>query len=269
MIGGVFEILFFPFRRFSPWVAMIFFSFLTGMFMLFVFKKTSNQKGIREVKNRIKAHLLEIRLFKDNLAVSLKAQANILRCNMKYIGYSFRPMLVMILPLILILIQLQFWFGYAPLDPGRPALLKVELAEGRDPVELPVVLRPSSGLEIETLPVRIRDVGEIDWRFSGTEEGIHTFTLVIGEETIEKKVFVGQKHLTRISPVRTGKGFLQELLYPVEPPIRGSSAVRSVEIQYPPGRMDLFGWKIHWLVVFFVLSIAFGFAFKGVLKVEI
>jgi hypothetical protein len=33
--------------------------------------------------------------------------------------------------------------------------------------------------------------------------------------------------------------------------------------------MDLFGRHLHWLVVYFVLSIIFGFAFKGVFKVEI
>ena len=33
--------------------------------------------------------------------------------------------------------------------------------------------------------------------------------------------------------------------------------------------MPVFGWNIHWLVYFFVLSLAFGFAFKGVFGVQI
>jgi hypothetical protein len=33
--------------------------------------------------------------------------------------------------------------------------------------------------------------------------------------------------------------------------------------------MNLSGWHIHWLVVYFALSIILGFGFKGVFKVEI
>lgn len=42
---------------------MIFLSLLTVL-MLFIYKKTSNQSGIKEAKNLIKGYLLEIRLFK-------------------------------------------------------------------------------------------------------------------------------------------------------------------------------------------------------------
>ena len=33
--------------------------------------------------------------------------------------------------------------------------------------------------------------------------------------------------------------------------------------------MSLFGLHIHWLIVYFILSIAFGYGFKGLFKVEI
>ena len=54
-------------------------SLLTALLMLFVFQLTSNQAGIRRAKDRIKAHLLELRLFKDNMRVTLWAQGGILR----------------------------------------------------------------------------------------------------------------------------------------------------------------------------------------------
>ena len=58
-------------------------------------------------------------------------------------------------------------------------------------------------------------------------------------------------------------------MYPAEPPIKSQIPVESIEIRYPTKSMDLFGWKIHWIIVYFVLSIVFGFAFKGVFKVQI
>ena len=40
-------------------------------------------------------------------------------------------------------------------------------------------------------------------------------------------------------------------------------------ILYPPLALELFGWSFNWLVLFLILSLAFGFAFKGLLGVEI
>ena len=267
--GKLFDVLFLPFRGMSPWIGMILISFLTGLLMLFVFKWTSNQAGIQKVKNRIKAHLLELRLFKDSLSQSLRSQGNILRCNLRYISYSAKPMLVMIVPLILILIQLNFWFGYESLIPNESAILKIKLAEDQNLLETQIAVQPSSGLVMETLPLRIEESQEINWRFSATQAGIQQFLVTINGETITKKVSVAQKPLSKISPLKTSTKFLDQVMYPAESPIKSQIPVDSIEVQYPAKSMDLFGWKIHWIIVYFVLSIIFGFVFKGVFKVQI
>jgi uncharacterized membrane protein (DUF106 family) len=267
--GKIFDVLFLPFRSMSPWVGMILISFLTGLLMLFVFKWTSNQEGIQKVKNRIKAHLLELRLFKDSLSQSLRSQGNILRCNLKYISYSVKPMLVMIIPLVLILIQLNFWFGFESLSPNESVLLKIKLAEDQNPLETQIAVQPSSGLVMETPPLRIEESHEINWRFSATEKGNQQFIITIDGESITKHVSVSQKPLTKISPLKTGKKFLDQVMYPTESPINENLPVEAIEIQYPTKSMSLFGWKLHWIIVYFALSIIFGFAFKGAFKVQV
>ena len=152
ILGKIFEIFFLPFINLGPWPAMISVALLTGLLMLFIFKHTSNQAGIRQVKNRIKAHLLELRLFKDSLSVSMKAQGQIVRANFKYMGYSLKPLLVMFIPLILILIQLNFWFAYDSLHSGQTALLKVKFEENISLMDTPVEISASEGVIIETPP---------------------------------------------------------------------------------------------------------------------
>ncbi len=267
--GKIFDILFLPFRSLSPWYGMIFISFLTGLFMLFVFRYTSNQQGIRKVKNLIKAHLLELRLFKDSFATSLKAQGSILRCNLRYIGFSARPMLVMIIPLVLIIIQLNLWFGYHSLSPGEKAILEVILKDGFDPLEVSLSLKQSPGIEVETPPLRIEEEREIDWRFRAKEKGIHDIVLVSEGTEVHKRIAINQKILSKISPVKVGKNFFAQALNPGEPPLPSSSPLESVKVIYPSKNMNFFGWGIHWLIVYFVLAIIFGFALKGVFKVEI
>jgi len=267
--GKLFDILFLPFRSMSPWIAMILISFLTGLLMLFVFKWTSNQKGIQKVKNKIKAHLLELRLFKDSLGQSLRSQGNILKSNLRYISFSLKPMLVMIVPLILILVQLNFWFGYESLQLNESAILKIKLTEDQNPLETQITIQPSSGLVMETPPLRIEESREINWRFAATQEGNQRFDVTIDGATVSKLVSVAQKPLSKISPLKPGKRFLDQVLYPTEAPVDGRIPIQKIEIQYPAKNMNLFGWGIHWIIVYFVLSIIFGFAFKGVFKVQI
>jgi len=269
VFGKIFEFIFFPFKNLSPWIGMILISFLTGLLMLLIFRYTSNQEGIRKVKNKIKAHLLELRLFKDSLALSLKAQGNILRYNLKYIGYSGKPLLVMIIPLILILIQLNFWFGYQSLKEGEETILKVKLKEDQNILDLNLKLEPPPSLTIETPPLRIEEEKEINWRLRAREKGLHVLNLRINGQSFIKKVAVAQKPLTKISPLKVQRNFIDELFNPGETPLSKKLPVKSIEVKYPAKHMYLFGWGIHWLIVYFALSIIFGFAFKGVFKVEI
>jgi hypothetical protein len=260
----------------NPWVGMILISFLTALLMLFVFRFTSNQEGIRRVKNKIKAHLLELRLFKDSLSLSFKAQGNILRNNLKYISYSAKPLLVMIIPLILILIQLNLWFGYEALTPGQEIILKVKLEEGRNPLDLDLVLEPSTGFDIQTLPLRIEEEREINWRLKAREKGVHDLAFIVNGQRLTKKVTVDQRPLSKISPLKVRRSFINELINPGESPFPGDLPIKTIEVNYPAKDMNLFGWNIPWLlgippwlIVYFALSIILGFVFKGIFKVEI
>jgi uncharacterized membrane protein (DUF106 family) len=269
VLDKFFDIMFLPFRNMSPWVGMLLISLLTSFLMLFIFRRTSNQAGIKKAKSLIKAHLLELRLFPDDMRVQFRAQGRILLANFKYIGHNSKPMLVMIVPVLLILIQLNLWFGARSLKPGESAILKVKLSGDRFPSEVAVNVEPSPQIVIETPPLRIEDEAEIDWRVKAKETGLGRLTLVAGGETIVKDVAVGAKPLTRISTIRVGRSVLDQVFNPGERPLPSGSLVRSVELKYPAARMGLFGWRLHWLVVYFVLSIIFGFAFKGIFKVEI
>jgi uncharacterized membrane protein (DUF106 family) len=269
VLNKLFEILFFPFQNLNPWFGMLFISLLTGLLMLYVFKLTSDQEGIKKTKNKIKAHLLELRLYKDDLRTSFKSQGNILLSNLRYMKYSIKPLLVMIIPIILILIQLNFWFGYDSLKTEEQALLKIKLSEGYVPQEFEVHIKTPDSIIIETAPLRINEENEIDWRFSATKKGIHELQIQAGGNSISKTVSVEQKPLSQISPVKKRKSFFSQLLYPAEKPIQKNSPIKSVEITYPSSGLYLFGIKIHWIIAFFILSIIFGFSLKGLFRVEI
>ena len=54
-------------KNWSAWIDVIFWSVAGGIVALLVYKYCSNQKGIEKAKGDIKVHLLEVRLFKDDI----------------------------------------------------------------------------------------------------------------------------------------------------------------------------------------------------------
>lgn len=257
------------FRDMNAWVAMTALSLLTALLMLLVYRLTSNQQKIRAVKDKIIAHLLEMRLYKDSLRMTFRAQGNILWYNLKYLGHSSRPMLVMIVPLVLAIIHIDQWFGYESLNPGEAAIVKVRLKEGYQPSHEEVSVEPSPGFAIETSPLRIDKESEVDWRLRAVEPGSWGLIVMVNNQAVSKRIVIGGRSLTRISPARVARNWIDQLLNPGEPAISANSAVKMIEIGYQARRMTIFGWRLHWLVVYLVLSVVFGFALKGLFKVEI
>jgi len=178
-------------------------------------------------------------------------------------------MLIMIIPFILIVTQLNVWFGYQALEPGETTILKVELEESVNLLNIDLTIEPSTGFEIETPPLRIKEEGEINWRLRAKEKGLHDLTIAANNQRFTKKVAVAEKPLSKISPLKVRRNFINELLNPGELPLSGDLPIKAVGVIYPAKNMNLFGWHIHWLIVYIVLSAILSFAFRGIFKVEI
>src|SRR3990172_10738495 len=171
ILNKTFDLFFYPFEALNPLWGLSIISFITGIIMLIIFRYTSNQDGIKEAKEKIKAYLLEVRLYKDDMGLMLNAQKNILKHNFTYMKYSVIPMLVMMIPVVLILIQLNFRFGYLPLKPGDDAIVKLNMNKGVNVNGTEAKIIAPSGIEVETPILRIDEKKEIDWRIRAKSPG--------------------------------------------------------------------------------------------------
>ena len=110
-----FDFFYRPFESLHPAVGLTVVSVLTGVLLLIVYRYTSNQAGIRRVKDRIKAHFLEIRLFQDQFGVVVGAHGRILRATLTYMSYSLKPLAVILLPVLILMVHLEMHLGQRPL----------------------------------------------------------------------------------------------------------------------------------------------------------
>lgn len=268
LLRKFFYFLFFPVQTLSPWFALSLVSILTALFLLAIYRLVSDQPGIKATKDKIKAYLLELRLFSDDFLTSFRAQASLLFWNLKYFLHALRPLAVMIVPLIFILSHLDLWFGWHPLPVGQTTVVRVRLGENYSPLPIEAKIEPASGYEVETPALRIEETKEINWRIRGLKPGEHEIIIDLNGQRITKKLSVGPGSFLALSRTRPSSGLISELLAPGEKPLP-DSPVREVSVVYPSRRLVLFGLKLHWLVAYFVLSILVGFILKKPLRVEI
>jgi len=263
VLRAVFDALLFPFRGLNPLVGLVVVSLPISIGMLLVYKATSAQTDLDAVKRRIHACLFEIRLFNDDLRAILHAQFEILRHNFTYLRLSFVPMLWMIVPLTFVIAQLQFHYGYEGLKPGSPTLLEVEVAPTAPGAPRPnASLEVPDGLRVETPALWIPSRNQLLWRLAAERPGDYTLTVKVGDASETKSVRVAEG-VVRRSPIRTDRGLLNQLLYPAEAPLPAESPIRAISLRYPEHDVDVFGWPLHWMIVFFALTIVFAFALKG------
>jgi hypothetical protein len=267
----VFDLLLAPFAAMPPIVGLTVVSLVTAVFMLVVFKHTSNQAALEAVKRRIHACLFEIRLFNDDLRAIFRAQNEILRHNLTYLRLSLAPMVWILPPLVLVMAQLQFHYGYEGLRPGERTLLEVDLRPGAvAPGDRPrAVLEVPPGLRAETDAVWIPAESQLAWRLAAERDGDFELGLSVdGAPRVTKTVRVTARTV-RLSPERVDHAFLSQLLYPAEAPLPSAGPVRAIRLGYPDRDVSVLGFGLYWMIPFFALSIVFAFALRGVFKVTI
>jgi hypothetical protein len=276
--GAIMNAALLPFRSMSPMVGLTVFSLVSGVAMLYVFKWTSDQQGIDAVKRKIYAGIFEIRLFNDDMRAIMAAQRDIFRYNLSYLRLSLRPLFFMIVPFVLIIAQLQLHYGYEGLAVDEPVIVKVTLVapegagdaaeSGSAAATRPapdVQLEVPSGLRLDTPRLWIPALNEAAWRLVPEEPGEYELTIRVGSETYTKSVVVSSRVVKR-SPIRTDS-LLDQILYPGEPGFPADAGVASIEVMYPEGTVNFFGWHTHWLVPFFIITVALAFALKKPLGV--
>lgn len=268
LINSIFDLTFAPFVNMNLLWGISIVSLVTGVVMLIIFSYTSDQQGIKETKEKIKGYLLEIRLFKDDLQQNLRSQKQILKYNLLYMKHSLKPMVVMIIPVILIMVQLDNRYSIRPFKAGEKALICLKLADNINPVTANIELKLPAGVTMDASPLRIEKEGEIDWRVRVDTPGDYELKFLVGNETITKKL-VAEPRLARLSSELTQASLSQLLITPGESPIPSSAPVKEIKVVYPEMHIKILGRNVHWMVLFFVLSIVSAFALKGVFKVQI
>jgi len=278
LLTGLFDAVLGPLDRLPLMAGLVVLSLVTAVAVLFAFKWTADQQALVRSKRAMQAAIFEMRLFNDDLAALFRAQGDVLRHTLGYLRHSFAPTLWLLLPMALLMIHMEFHYGYAGLAIGEPALVTLRFVDGvprpsgngsvgAGAGPAPVSLEAPQGIAVETPGVTLPSAREIVWRIRPRREGAYELRVQLPAGTAEKTVLVSDA-VGRRSPKRPGASILQQFLYPSEPPVTTPPSIAEITVAYPTRDVRVAGWNVGWTGVYLGLTLLFAFALKGPLGVE-
>jgi uncharacterized membrane protein (DUF106 family) len=250
----------------SPLVIVIALSLVIGLVMVVLFGYTSDQKAIGVAKDQLKAHLLAVRLYRDQIPVVMGSYGKILRGTGRYLKLAFKPLLYVIIPITLLMVQVDRYLGQTPIAANAPFLLTVHTTSGEALNDAALELPPE--ITMTAPPVHVLAENEVVWRLAGAKAGRYALKISTGGQRAEKSICIGGD-LPRISTVRLRGRFWERMFSSAEPAIPGDSPIESISINYPDRDISVAGYGMNWIWMFFILSMIAGFVFKELLGIQI
>ena len=249
--GALFDGLVLAFGWLGPGGSLTVISVLLGVVMLVAFKWIGQPGALEGAMAKMQAYMMEMRLFDREPKLVFGAMGRLFWWNGKLFMALLRPVLVATLPMILLFIQMDHYYGMRPLEIGETAVVTAKFND-EEAFAGPIQLTSEPGVTVETQGVRSPKRGVISWRVRAEEQGVSQLTLAVGEEQLTKTVTVNDE-LERVSKRRPLKA-ADAMLYPIEPRLP-SGAVSWIDVRYPPIDVSILGVPMHWLIWLFIISL--------------
>jgi len=252
----------------SPLLIVIILSIFVGLGMVLLFGYTSDQRAIARAKDQLKAHLLAVRLYRDQLDVVMGSYGKVLRGTGRYLRLACKPLLYVVIPVTVLIVQLDRTLGLCAIPMNTPFLLTVRTSNAdalsNISIDLPLEIK------VDAPPVHISVENQVVWRLVATKEGSYEIQIIADGQTMTKTVRVSSE-VARVSPVRLRDHFWERMFLSGESALPANSPIESISVDYPERSIPLgvADHKMNWIWLFFILSMVAGFIFKEVLGVQI
>ncbi|MFB3903431.1 MAG: hypothetical protein ACE15E_08260 [Acidobacteriota bacterium] len=262
ILARPFEWVLSPFADTHPLAPLALVSLIASIVLLLAFRWLSDQPGLQQIKGKIHAHFLELRLFRHDAGVIWFAEKQILRYNLVYLTYLIKPLVVTLPIFVLFLVELDAWFSSRPLGVGEPVVVSVFAQPGAVDVLHALRIANDGGLRVETPALRIPEERRADWRIRALAAGEHRLRFLTGRQDVTKRLRVGRERLVYVAVTRSAAGWFSGFVNSEEPPLSPDNPISRIEVNYPRSTMSVWGWSVNWAVAFIVLSLVFAYLLK-------
>lgn len=257
----LFDILLFPFSFLPDFWGVLFLSVLMSFVVLAIYRLISSPARIKAAKEKVKANILAIRIYRDFWKVILVSFFKSLYYTGKYFALNVIPVLVILPILFPVFVQMDIRYGMRPFHTGETVLVRA--AFSGDPSAHSVELVPGKTFKTMMNPVFINaweddakqiPLREVNWKLGITASGVSPLQLKVDGQLVEKSLVTGY-YSGALSNRKAAASSWSHFLEPAEALIPGNSAVTSISLKYPPRDVSFLGIHTHWLVYNLILVV--------------
>ncbi|MBW2983702.1 TMCO1/EMC3 family protein [Candidatus Woesearchaeota archaeon] len=245
MLGSLLDPIFSPLLKLPIAFAVAIIAFIVSVLVTVIYKYTTNQSLMRDLRNELKEFQKEIKELRNHPEKALEVQKKSMETNMKYMGHSMKSTLFTLLPVILIFGWLNANLAYEPILPGQEFTVTVEVSRGIETVSLII----PEGLSAEGNLTKIISDSKAVWVLKG-DEGSYMLEFEADSTTVSKEVLITEEQAYS-QPIKKTRG-----------------KIREITISNKPMKvLNLLGWKIGWLGTYIIFSIIFSMIIRKGMKV--
>lgn len=283
----LFDVLLWPLDRLGKAPALIIGGGVFGVLALLAFKRLSRQQSIKAAKDKIKAHLIEIRIYQDDLRIVGRAIGKVLARNAQYLGFNLLPFVPLAIPFTFVIAQFVVRYAFAPVPVSAPVAapttaflagsgttIEVDLEPGSAQCVTSMSIHYPDGLEAVSPLVRVPSEGRAFQEVVASRAGKYAIDVTLndaaGETRSASKLLYAGNVAGRTMQPEVGRGVGDAVLWPAEPAFASDSPFARIAFRYPDS--DL-GWLPSGpggvLIVFIASSIVFGLLAIKPLRIQI
>jgi hypothetical protein len=250
--------------RVGSGTTLILISVVVGILLVIAYGKVSFQLRLKSIKRKIFASIFEVIVFRHAPSLTLASQARLVGYGLGYICLAIPPILILAIPSIFILAQLNSWFGYEPISIGKSVIMTATLdSDSAEGVQL------QHGDEITaTEPLWDKKERQLSWRIEPQRAGSLPLQ-IIAPGSLQVPISIIAASNAAISPIYS-TGFTDNLLYPQHLVSRTAlQRISRIEIRYPSRAISWAGMELAWLWWFLIVSILSGMIGARLFKIEL
>jgi hypothetical protein len=172
-----------------PLEAILVVSIAVSAITTVIYKYTTNQKLLEEIKDDVKKMQAEIRSTKEP-GRAAQLQKDMMKRSMQQFSSSTKSMVITMIPLFLLFGWMQTHLAYSPLTPGGEFTATAYFAQG---TEGNITIAVTEGLGILSNPTQEIKGNKAAWSLKGEKEGTYGLSYSFGDELYTQNVFVTDK----------------------------------------------------------------------------
>lgn len=241
------DFIFGPLLKIPTLWAVITLSLLISLLTTIIYKYTTNQQLMKDLKDEIKKLQDEAKQLKENPQQAMEVQKKAMETNMQYMSHSMKPTLITFIPIIILFGWMTANFAYDPILPNQE--FSITIAHQNN---------ITGNITIQT-PPEITLTGKATEEITNREtiytmkakEGKHTIKILTNGQEYKKEIFATKENKYLEPQTQINDNFVKT--------ITANNKEKIV--------MNLLGWKLGWLGTYIIFSIIFSITLRKWMKI--